>query len=517
MLGPLSFNGGQTPTHALLGGSPALDKGSATGTDQRGLPRQFDIVTIAPASGGNNSDIGAVEMQALIVNSNADPGDGVCDATCTLRDAISAANANGAGLDDILFDNTVFNTSQTINLLTALPDITKSVTINGPGANLLTVRRDYNAATNFRVFNIPNGGFNVALTGITISNGRASDYGGGIFSQSNLTLTNVHVTGNQATNNGGGVFCFNGTFNLNGSTVSGNTAGDAGLDGGGGLELRLGNATLTNSTISGNTANNTASGAGVVFVDEAGQVTSCTIANNITGTANTGGGILTIGAAGGTATTTLRNTIIANNSLPNLRTETLNGGTAVVTSLGFNLSDNYNGVVTPLATDKTGQPLLGPLSFIGGQTPAHALLAGSPALDAGDASGLATDQRGQPRVFGASADIGAVEMRPIVVTNTQDANAGSLRQAIIDANANGTGLDDILFSNTVFNTIADHQSADGFARHHEQRDAQRTGRESVDRAARFQCGDGLSHLQHCGRRDERGCHQRDDHHGRECR
>jgi hypothetical protein len=65
-LGPLQNNGGPSETHALLPGSPAIDKGSAVPnvtTDQRGKPRPVDDRTIAPAAGGDNSDIGAFEAQ----------------------------------------------------------------------------------------------------------------------------------------------------------------------------------------------------------------------------------------------------------------------------------------------------------------------------------------------------------------------------------------------------------------------------------------------------------------------
>src|SRR5262249_38514118 len=44
-LGPLQDNGGPTPTHALLSGSPAIDAGDSTGcppTDQRGITRPQD-------------------------------------------------------------------------------------------------------------------------------------------------------------------------------------------------------------------------------------------------------------------------------------------------------------------------------------------------------------------------------------------------------------------------------------------------------------------------------------------
>jgi hypothetical protein len=64
-LGALADNGGPTKTHALLPGSPAIDQGkrlSAGTTDQRGVTRPFDDPTIANASGGDGSDIGAYEI-----------------------------------------------------------------------------------------------------------------------------------------------------------------------------------------------------------------------------------------------------------------------------------------------------------------------------------------------------------------------------------------------------------------------------------------------------------------------
>jgi Ca2+-binding RTX toxin-like protein len=59
-LGPLADNGGPTPTQALLVGSPAIDQGQASGFDQRGAPRPFDLAGIALA-GDNDADIGAYE------------------------------------------------------------------------------------------------------------------------------------------------------------------------------------------------------------------------------------------------------------------------------------------------------------------------------------------------------------------------------------------------------------------------------------------------------------------------
>jgi hypothetical protein len=61
----LKDNGGPTPTHALLPGSGAIDRGNSFGTtaDQRGLPRPSDFPAISNKEGGDGSDIGAFELQ----------------------------------------------------------------------------------------------------------------------------------------------------------------------------------------------------------------------------------------------------------------------------------------------------------------------------------------------------------------------------------------------------------------------------------------------------------------------
>jgi hypothetical protein len=58
-------------------------------------------------------------------------------------------------------------------------------------------------------------------------------------------------------------------------------------------------------------------------------------------------------------------------------------------------------------------PMVGPLAENGGPTLTHALLTGSPAIDAGDdAVCPATDQRGVSRPQGVACDIGAYEYVP---------------------------------------------------------------------------------------------------------
>lgn len=65
LLAPLANNGGATQTHALFSSSPAIDKGNASGTDQRGFVRPVDLnnASYPNAAGGNAADIGAYEIQ----------------------------------------------------------------------------------------------------------------------------------------------------------------------------------------------------------------------------------------------------------------------------------------------------------------------------------------------------------------------------------------------------------------------------------------------------------------------
>ena len=69
LLGPLSDNGGPTPTMAPLTGSPVIDRGKSFGllTDQRGAPGPFDFASIGNAAGGDGSDIGAFESGSPIL------------------------------------------------------------------------------------------------------------------------------------------------------------------------------------------------------------------------------------------------------------------------------------------------------------------------------------------------------------------------------------------------------------------------------------------------------------------
>lgn len=78
-LGSLQNNGGQTDTMMLLINSPALDKGKSFGLayDERGMLRTLDSPVFANASGGDGTDIGAVEFYPL--SGTDTDGDGMSD------------------------------------------------------------------------------------------------------------------------------------------------------------------------------------------------------------------------------------------------------------------------------------------------------------------------------------------------------------------------------------------------------------------------------------------------------
>jgi CSLREA domain-containing protein len=478
LLEPLGSYGGDTPTHRLQPNSPAIDKGNSSSltTDQRGSVRPVENLTIANAPGGDGSDIGAFETSAtLIVTNPADTQVGACDSDCTLREAITAA-----GTGNTIEFSSLFNAPQIITLSDAAGlqglIINKNLTINGKGANLLTVRRNPASSVNFRIFTIS--GANVILNGMTVTGGRtfgANARSGGIHSESNasVTINGCHITDNEITSvsavKGGGISALTGTLVINDSTVSNNRViSGSTTNSGGGIFTSLDTrTTITNSTISGNIVTN-ASGStsdrngGGIFNGGAMTVRNSTITDNGAVGANSASGIfnnsnLTVGSA-----------IIAGNRNNSVTPDAAQEGTFV--SQGFNLVGNA-GTVSAFnqPSDQVGNssapinPLLAALALNGGSTPTHALMAGSPAIDAGDDFGNFTDQRGAARPVdnpgapaapgGDNSDVGSFEAErfpALVVTKIEDTNDGacdeqdcSLREAIAAAPARGG---EIIFS-----------------------------------------------------------------------
>src|ERR1051325_388321 len=120
----------------------------------------------------------SVYATTLIVTSMADSGPG------SLRDTIAAAS-NG----DIIQFAPALN-GQTIRLTSAGLTISRNLTIEGPGANQLTVERSHAPDTpEFPIFFVIRPAYSATIADLTIANGN-----GGIWTDAaNLTITNCVI------------------------------------------------------------------------------------------------------------------------------------------------------------------------------------------------------------------------------------------------------------------------------------------------------------------------------------
>jgi CSLREA domain-containing protein len=282
-------------------------------------------------------------------------------------------------------------------------------------------------------------------TGNNITTGDAGGGGGYYIHQGIVTLRNTTVSNNRTgtanpngnsfgtTGSGAGIFN-NGVLTIINSVINGNSTapgtGGGSIVTGGGISSHN-SLTMINSTVSGNSVLGDSSIGGGVFAFNIGKLVNCTITGN-TASNNNGSGFT--GHSSGNLT--VANTIIAGNG-PGGTGPDVGGGffTPVFTSQGHNLIGNADGVTAFNATgDQTGNggaplnPQLGPLANNGGLTSTHALLAGSPALDAGSnalatdgVNALTTDQRGAVRIADsadgdttATVEIGAYESQQAV-------------------------------------------------------------------------------------------------------
>jgi predicted outer membrane repeat protein len=277
------------------------------------------------------------------VDTLADTNTGVGN-TGSLRYVIGQVN-KGSGGDTINFSGA--GATGTITLTSALPAIAESVTITGPGANVLTVSGN-NAVTVFTI----NSGVTVSLSGLTIANGIGTA-GGGINNSGTLTVSNCTFSGNTVSSWGGGINN-GGTLTVSNSTFSGNTTGN----GGGGI-ANSGTLTVNNSTLYANTASG--DGGGILNGSGTLTVSNSTFSENSAG--NGGGGIYVY-----SGTVTMTNSIVAGN--------TDNGsGQTGNDCYGCTLS----GTNLISTSSSSPSPMLGPLQYNGGPTETMMPLTGSPA------------------------------------------------------------------------------------------------------------------------------------------
>jgi hypothetical protein len=341
---------------------------------------------------GNNSSSANVTLVSCLTNpivvSNADSGAG------SLRQAIIDA-CDGSTI--------TFDVNQVVSPITLTSGellINKNLTINGPGANLLTISGN-NAS---RVFNIQ-AAMTAEISGLSITNGNTASDGGGIVNHGTLTLSASGVANSSSPGSGGGIVNVGGaTMTINGSTITGNTSPvGAGIANGGAL-------TIVNSTIS---ANN-----GIGFTNSAGTATI----TNSTISGNTNVGIEAV------ASVNIGNSIVAKaqNDNPDVTGTFVSQGNNLIGDKGGStgFTNGVNGDQVGIAGALVN-PLLGALANNGGPTQTQALLPGSPAINAGNNTlannaSLTTDQRGAgfDRIVNTTVDIGAFESRGFTISTT---------------------------------------------------------------------------------------------------
>jgi hypothetical protein len=380
-----------------------------------------------------------VATAATITVTTNDPNI-VADGQCSLIEAIVNANndaathadcAGGSGADTIVLPasaNVILSAAHGLRYgqfgnPIGLPLITSAITIEGNGA---TIARAASApAFGLMAVRFPG---NLTLQSVTLSGGSF----GGVSNDGTLGIKNSTISGNS----GGGVDNSFGTLAVENSTISGNTAG-------GGVSNYGGRVTITNSTISGNTAS---TGGGVINCSgpygSSFTINNSTISGNI---ANQGGGVSNGPYCGfythGGSNLSLNNGLIVGNQAavaPEIQNVTdcpspFGCDPNTINANNFNLfgSNGNSGVTgfTPGPTDIVPAPgvlvedILGPLDDNGGLTETHALVSGSPAIDAGNPGGcrdnqgtlLLTEQRGFARHVDGNndgtvrCDIGAFE------------------------------------------------------------------------------------------------------------
>ncbi len=401
-------------------------------------------------------------LSAFTVNSLGDTGTGSGTSGdllyCITQADQTAGNTISFGVDGMIL------------LTSALPALSKNMTISGPGASSLTVEGG-GSSSNFSVLTVKSG-VTAKISGLTIANGH-STFGGGVDNGGTLSVTDCTIAGDSATT--GGAISNGGTVTLNDCTLSNDLAtghgggifsggtltiinstisGDSVTGDGGGIS-NTGSLTLINSTLSGDSA--TDYGGGISNIGPL-TLTNCTVFGNF---APGGGGISNTGPL------TLNNTIVAGNfrrAPPNTTADDIS--TSVEASASFNnligtggsggLVNGANGNLVGVA-----DPGLGTLGDYGGPTQTIPLLPGSPAIDAGnnakavDAGGnpLATDQRGDPRFVNGTIDIGAVELSLTLTAAGSASVTFSLASLTVSLGATVTGAAGTVNGGTVTFTI----------------------------------------------------------------
>ena len=368
----------------------------------------------------NNKDIRATfaiaNPRTFTVNNLNDTGVG------SLRQAILDANKN-PGDDIIAF---VEELSETIVLTSGQLEITDSLIIEGPGANVLSVSGNNSS----RIFKITSG--IVVISGLTLKNGHdtTGNGGGAIITEGGTITINACAIINNVSDSGGGGGGIrksgSGVVTIINSLISGNSALDEFQQGaGGGIRNDKEKLTLINSTVSNNSAS---SGGGVTSNNGVLEISNSTITKN--SAIGLGGGIA------GTSEIELANSIVSGNIASSENEISFFGVDGhIFLSKGHNIlgengisgtSSDVKLTSTDIILADSVTTLIQPLANNGGTTLTHLPVEKGSAIDAGNKSlipqGITNDQRGDgfPRINNDVLDIGAVERVNDITDEPQD-------------------------------------------------------------------------------------------------
>lgn len=347
------------------------------------------------------------------VTKTADGNDGSCNADCSLRDAVVAANAT-PGLDTITvpagtFTLTISGAGEDAAATGDL-DVTDHLTIQGAGANATVI----SGADADRVFQIAQD-VRVTINGVTAANGFVDGPGGGILNSGSLTLTRSALEENVARGDGGGLLNSpTGTASISQSTLYANE----GANGGG--VANEGAMTITNSTINDNlTTDGVTGGGGILNSSRRNlEVVNSTVAENeADGNADVrgrGDALAVAPAPGQSGTVAVRNSILASPH-DGLGTDCHGVSASSPISGGYNIASDPSCFLTATG-DQVLDPMLGNIAANGGTTKTMLPLGSSPARDQipsgtnGCGTTVTVDQRGTTRPQGGACDVGAVEV-----------------------------------------------------------------------------------------------------------
>jgi len=201
-----------------------------------------------------------IQSGVTITVSSASDATGSATTAGTLRYALTNAQDG---------DTIRFSAAHTVELTSALPQITESITIEGNGSTI--TRASSWTDTSNSLLNIYSNSATVNISRLHFKDGRAYSYGAAIYNDGGtLTLESCIFSGNQTTSRSawGGAVCNGGTMNLRGCTFYNNTSGNLG----GAVYNSSGTLTLSGNLFYGNTASSSSNGP--VVYRSSGTVTS---------------------------------------------------------------------------------------------------------------------------------------------------------------------------------------------------------------------------------------------------